>query len=184
MQLWLISDRHLRLAGPPPREARLFGQVSPRLRRWRLPLCSPPETTAVHLAAKLWNTTRRCAWQDFVSPSYKRSYCPCYFQPFGHARLRSPHGHTPGTDKDRFNPGAHRRNAFTDFNGLWILTLMTSSRFAITCQVPLSVLSIGLFYPSVSTVIKRIKVRYWHLIKWTRFYFYQYKCDRFPAANP
>ena len=43
----------------------------------------------------------------------------------------------------------------TDFESP-TLTLTTSSRFAITCQVPLSMLSTGLFYPSVSTVINEI----------------------------
>lgn len=70
-----------------------------------------------------------------------------------------------------------------DFESL-TLTVRTSSRFAIPCQVPLSMLSTGLFYPSASTVINRIKVRYSIWLNERKFYFYQYKCDRFPATNP
>lgn len=169
MQLCLVSDTNLGLAEVSLREGQLFGQVSSQGASHISGDVVPALLLSTnHSHASCWEALKynQMLCMTRLSKSILQKVLLTTLFSATPAILPSPKysRYGQGQVKNPKSTGEMLLPTPRDFESL-TLTVRTSSRFAIPYQVPLSMLSTGLFYPSASTVINRIKVRYQHLTK-------------------
>lgn len=129
MQLYLVSDTNLWLAEVSPREGQLCGHVSSQGASHSSGMVAPALLLSTnHSRASCWEALKCCAWQDFLSLSYKRSCLLHYFQPL---ELYLPHLNTADMNRARFKPKVYWRNGFANSQRHWIPDISCEDQFQV-----------------------------------------------------